>query len=171
MKSVHGVSSSPSLGHFSVAVSSIAMHLEKFLRRVNVEQDMEDFAKKYEYSLIVLMGINTNIKGKRCPSPSAYEKGYPGYPGIPRRTQNGGIPVGLKPNGEKNGKKKIHVTKRKRKRSERERERERARKENEDIQRKKHGIYSRNGKKLMTLASDLVFPIFPSDLVFKGDTS
>jgi len=63
MKSVHGVSSSPSLGHFSVAVSSIAMHLEKFLRRVNVEQDMEDFAKKYEYSLIVLMGINTNIKG------------------------------------------------------------------------------------------------------------
>ena len=64
MKSVHGVSSSPSLAHFSVAVSSIAMHLEKFLRRVNVEQDMEDFAKKYEYSLIVLMGINTNIKGK-----------------------------------------------------------------------------------------------------------
>ena len=120
--------------------------------------------------------ISNLIKTNRCQSikgrqTSAYEKGYPGYPGIPRRTQNGGIPVGLKPNGEKNGKKKIHVTKRKRKRSERERERERARKENEDIQRKKHGIYSRNGKKLMTLASDLVFPIFPSDLVFKGDTS
>ena len=24
--------------------------------------------------------------------PSAYEKGYPGYPGIPRWTENGGIP-------------------------------------------------------------------------------
>ena len=51
---------------------------------------------------------------------SAYEKGDPGDPGIPRRTQNWGIPVGLKPNSEKNGKKKIYVTKRKKKGRERE---------------------------------------------------
>jgi len=98
-------------------------------------------------------------------------RGIRGIPGYPVGLKMAGYPSDLNPMVKKNGKKKIHVTKRKRKRSERERERERARKENEDIQRKKHGIYSRNGKKLMTLASDLVFPIFPSDLVFKGDTS
>merc|ERR1719209_266586 len=90
-------------------------------------------------------------------------RGIRGIPGYPVRLKMAGYPSDLNPMVKKMG--------RKRKRSERERERERARKENEDIQRKKHGIYSRNGKKLMTLASDLVFPMFPSDLVFKGDTS
>ena len=64
MKSVHGVSSVSTLGHFAVAVSSIAMHLDQFLGRENVEQEMANFAVEYEYSLIVLMGINANIKGK-----------------------------------------------------------------------------------------------------------
>ena len=66
MKSVHGVSSVPSLGHFAVAVSSIAMHLGQFLARENVELEMIKFATRYEYSLVVLMGINTNAKGKLC---------------------------------------------------------------------------------------------------------
>ena len=64
MKAVHGVSTIPTLGHFAVAVSSIAMHLDQFLGRENVEQDMANFATEYEYSLIVLMGINTNVKGE-----------------------------------------------------------------------------------------------------------
>jgi len=44
-------------------MASIAMHLDQFLGRENVEQEMANFAVEYEYSLIVLMGINTNIKG------------------------------------------------------------------------------------------------------------
>ena len=63
MKAVHGMSSSAPLGQLSIAVSSIAMHLDKFLGRGNIEQDMADFASQHEYSLIVLMGINTNAKG------------------------------------------------------------------------------------------------------------
>lgn len=64
MKAVHGVSSAPALGHLAIAISSIAMHLERFLGRENIEQDMADFSNKQEYSLIVLMGINTNAKGE-----------------------------------------------------------------------------------------------------------
>ena len=55
-----------------------------------------------------------------------------------------------------------------------ERKRERARKENEDIQRKKHGIYSRNGKKTWNIQKKwqkiadtcvgLGFPDFPVGL-------
>ena len=63
MKAVHGVSAVPTLGHFAIAISSIAMHLSQFLERESIEQDMASFAAQYEYSLIVLMGINTNAKG------------------------------------------------------------------------------------------------------------
>ena len=66
MKSVHGVSAVPTLGHFAIAISSIAMHLSQFLERESIEQDMASFAAQYEYSLIVLMGINTNAKGMNC---------------------------------------------------------------------------------------------------------
>ena len=63
MKAVHGVSSTAALGHLAIAVSSIAMHLETFLGRGNIEREMADFATNQEYSVVVLMGINTDAKG------------------------------------------------------------------------------------------------------------